>query len=129
MCGICGFLARGGAPDPKTAKAMAGALVHRGPDGEGLHLDPPVALGHRRLSIIDLSEAASEPMTNEDGSLWLVFNGEIYNFRELRKSLEGRHRFHSQGDGETILHLYEEKGDDAVAELDGMFAFALWDAK
>jgi asparagine synthase (glutamine-hydrolysing) len=108
---------------------MAGTLAHRGPDGEGLHIDPPVALGHRRLSIIDLSEAASEPMTNEDGSLWLVFNGEIYNFRELRRSLESRHRFHSQGDGETILHLYEEKGDDAVKELDGMFAFALWDAK
>jgi len=129
MCGICGFLARGASPDPKTAKAMAGMLLHRGPDGEGVHLDPPVALGHRRLSIIDLSEAASEPMTNEDGTLWLVFNGEIYNFRELRKSLEGRHRFRSQGDGETILHLYEEKGDDAVQELDGMFAFALWDAK
>ena len=129
MCGICGFLARGASPDPKTAKSMAGALAHRGPDGEGVHLDPPVALGHRRLSIIDLSEAASEPMTNEDGTLWLVFNGEIYNFRELRKSLEGRHRFHSQGDGETILHLYEEKGDDLVQELDGMFAFALWDAK
>ena len=96
---------------------------------EGLHLDPPIGLGHRRLSIIDLTDAASEPMTNEDGSLWLVFNGEIYNFRELRKKLEGRHRFRSQGDGETILHLYEEKGDDAVQELDGMFAFALWDAK
>ncbi len=130
MCGICGFLARGASPDPKTAKAMAGALAHRGPDGEGVHLDPPVALGHRRLSIIDLSEAASEPMTNEDGSLWLVFNGEIYNFRELRKSLEGRHRFRSQGDGEVILHLYEEQGRRAVVqELDGMFAFALWDAK
>jgi asparagine synthase (glutamine-hydrolysing) len=129
MCGICGFVARGGAPDPQTIRSMAGALAHRGPDGEGFHLDPPAALGHRRLSIIDLSEAASEPMTNEDGSLWLVFNGEIYNFRELRRSLEGRHRFRSQGDGETILHLYEEKGDAAVAELDGMFAFALWDAK
>jgi len=129
MCGICGFLARGLSPDSRTASSMAGALAHRGPDGEGVHLDPPVALGHRRLSIIDLSEAASEPMTNEDGTLWLVFNGEIYNFRELRKSLEGRHRFRSQGDGETILHLYEEKGDDLVQELDGMFAFALWDAK
>src|SRR5262245_8572819 len=129
MCGICGFLARDASPDPRTAKSMAGLLAHRGPDGEGLHLDPPMALGHRRLSIIDLSEAASEPMTNEDGTLWLVFNGEIYNFRELRKSLEGRHRFHSYGDGETILHLYEEKGDDAVSELDGMFAFALWDSR
>ena len=93
---------------------MSGTLAHRGPDGEGVHLDGPVALGHRRLSIIDLSEAASEPMTNEDGSLWLVFNGEIYNFRELRRSLEGRHRFKSQGDGEVILHLYAEKGDAAV---------------
>ena len=129
MCGICGVLARDGAVAPETLGAMAGALAHRGPDGEGLHLDPPIGLGHRRLSIIDLSEAASEPMTNEDGSLWLVFNGEIYNFRELRKKLEGRHRFRSQGDGETILHLYEDKGEDAVRELDGMFAFALWDAK
>ncbi len=108
---------------------MAGTLAHRGPDGEGVHLDGPVALGHRRLSIIDLSEAASEPMTNEDGSLWLVFNGEIYNFREIRRGLEARHRFRSRSDGEVILHLYEEKGEAAVAELDGMFAFALWDAK
>ena len=129
MCGICGFLTRGGAPSPDVLRAMSGTLAHRGPDGEGAHLDAAVALGHRRLSIIDLSDAASEPMTNEDGSLWLVFNGEIYNFRELRRRLEGRHSFHSQGDGETILHLYEEKGEDAVAELDGMFAFALWDAK
>jgi asparagine synthase (glutamine-hydrolysing) len=108
---------------------MAGALAHRGPDGEGVHLDGPLGFGHRRLSIIDLSDAASEPMTNADGSLWLVFNGEIYNFRELRRSLESRYRFKSQGDGEVILHLYAEKGDAAVAELDGMFAFALWDVR
>lgn len=129
MCGICGYLARGGPAAPQTLRAMTAALAHRGPDGEGRHAEGRVALGHRRLSIIDLSEAASEPMTNEDGSLWLVFNGEIYNFRELRRGLEGRHRFKSQGDGEVILHLYEEKGDAAVAELDGMFAFALWDAR
>ena len=129
MCGICGVLSRGGTPSPELLGAMSGALAHRGPDGHGAHLDGPIALGHRRLSIIDLSEAASEPMPNEDGSLWLVFNGEIYNFRELRRGLEGRHRFKSQGDGEVILHLYEEKGDAAVAELDGMFAFALWDAR
>lgn len=128
MCGICGYLSRGGPAEDSTLRAMTATLAHRGPDGEGVHLDGPVGLGHRRLSIIDLSEAASEPMTNEDGSLWLVFNGEIYNFRELRRSLEGRHRFRSQGDGEVILHLYEEKGEAAVAELDGMFAFALWDA-
>ena len=108
---------------------MAVTLAHRGPDGEGVHVEGPVALGHRRLSIIDLSEAASEPMTNENGSLWLVFNGEIYNFREVRRELEARHRFRSRSDGEVILHLYEEKGDTAVADLDGMFAFALWDAK
>ena len=89
----------------------------------------PLAFGHRRLSIIDLSERASEPMTNEDGSLWLVFNGEIYNFRELRKDLEKRHRFRSDGDGEVILHLYAERGEEAVKALDGMFAFALWDVR
>jgi asparagine synthase (glutamine-hydrolysing) len=129
MCGICGYLSREGPATAETIGAMAGTLAHRGPDGKGMHHDGPMALGHRRLSIIDLSEAASEPMTNEDGSLWLVFNGEIYNFREIRRDLEGRHRFRSRSDGEVILHLYEEKGEEAVAALDGMFAFALWDAK
>ncbi len=89
MCGICGYLSREGPATAESVRAMAGTLAHRGPDGEGLHLDGPVALGHRRLSIIDLSEAASEPMTNEDGSLWLVFNGEIYNFREIRRGSRG----------------------------------------
>jgi len=129
MCGICGLVVRGGAAGREAAVAMTEKLAHRGPDGLGLHLDGPAALGHRRLKIIDLSEAAREPMTNEDESLWLVFNGEIYNFRELRRDLESRHRFKSQGDGEVILHLYEERGEAAVAALDGMFAFALWDAK
>ena len=129
MCGICGVLARDGSPDRERVAAMASRIGHRGPDGERVHVEGPVALGHRRLSIIDLSEAASEPMTNEDGSLWLVFNGEVYNFRELRRDLEGRHRFRSQGDAEVILHLYEERGDEVVKAIDGMFAFALWDAK
>jgi asparagine synthase (glutamine-hydrolysing) len=129
MCGICGYLSREGPAKAEGVRAMAGALAHRGPDGEGLHLEGPLALGHRRLSIIDLTEAASEPMANEDGSLWLVFNGEIYNFREIRRDIKARHRFRSRSDGEVILHLYEEKGEAAVAELDGMFAFALWDAK
>ncbi|HSB62444.1 MAG TPA: asparagine synthase (glutamine-hydrolyzing), partial [Vicinamibacteria bacterium] len=129
MCGICGVLSRGGPARREHVAAMTAALAHRGPDGEGLHLDGPAALGHRRLSIIDLSDAAREPMTNEDGSLWLVFNGEIYNFRELREELKDRHRFRSQGDAEVILHLYEDRQDEAVKALDGMFAFALWDAR
>jgi asparagine synthase (glutamine-hydrolysing) len=129
MCGICGYLSRVGPASDETVAAMAASLVHRGPDADGRHVDGPVALGHRRLSIIDLSEAADEPISNEDGSLWLIFNGEIYNFRELRQQLAGRHRFRSQGDAEVILHLYEERGEEAVRALDGMFAFALWDAR
>jgi asparagine synthase (glutamine-hydrolysing) len=129
MCGICGYVSWERPVTAEAIGAMAGMLAHRGPDGERTHVEGPIALGHRRLSIIDLSEAASEPMTNEDGSLWLVFNGEIYNFREIRQRLEGRHRFRSRSDGEVILHLYEEQGDGAVAQLDGMFAFELWDAK
>jgi asparagine synthase (glutamine-hydrolysing) len=129
MCGICGLFCRGGVPEGERLTAMIRTLAHRGPDGEGSHIEGPAALGHRRLSIIDLSEAAREPMSNEDGTLWLIFNGEIYNFRELRRDLEARHRFRSQGDGEVILHLYEERGDEVVRAIDGMFAFALWDAK
>ncbi len=129
MCGISGYLSRKGPAFADAVRAMAGILAHRGPDGERTHIEGPVALGHRRLATIDLSAAASEPMANEDGSLWLVFNGEIYNFREIRHRLEGRHRFCSRSDAEVVLHLYEEKGDEAVAELEGMFAFALWDTK
>jgi asparagine synthase (glutamine-hydrolysing) len=129
MCGICGFLSRRGPASREDAQAMDATLVHRGPDSEGIHVDGSLALGHRRLSVIDLSESADQPLTNEDGSLWLVFNGEIYNFRELRRELEGRHRFRSHGDAETILHLYEERGVAAVGALDGMFAFALWDGR
>ncbi len=130
MCGLCGVRAivPQGPIDEAPLAAMTRSLAHRGPDGARLHIEGGLGLGHRRLSIIDLSDASSEPMTNEDRSLWLVFNGEIYNFRELRKDLEKRHPFHSQGDAEVILHLYEERGDDAVLALDGMFAFALWDA-
>ena len=129
VCGICGVLSREAPAAAEAVAAMAQAVAHRGPDAEGTHVEGPIGLGHRRLSIIDLTEAAREPMTNEDGSLWLVFNGEIYNFRELRRDLEARHRFHSRSDGEVILHLYEDRGDEAVRALDGMFAFALWDGR
>jgi asparagine synthase (glutamine-hydrolysing) len=128
MCGICGYVSWEEPASSEAVVAMTRSLVHRGPDGEGTHVRGPAGLGHRRLSIIDLSEAAREPMANEDESLWLVFNGEIYNFRELRERLEPRHRFRSSTDAEVILHLYEEQGDAVVRALDGMFAFALWDA-
>ena len=135
MCGICGVITFDGTPvDSDVLHRMTATLAHRGPDGEGFYLSPPgpvrVGLGHRRLKIIDLSDAATQPMTNEDETLWLVFNGEIYNFRELRERLASSgHRFRSQTDTEVILHLYEEVGAACVEQLDGMFAFALWDAR
>jgi asparagine synthase (glutamine-hydrolysing) len=129
MCGIAGVLSRRGPADAAAVLAMTRRLAHRGPDGERVRVEGGAALGHRRLAIIDLSDAAAEPMCNEDGSVWLVFNGEIYNFRELRTELEGAHRFRSRTDAEVLLHLYEERGDDAVSGLDGMFAFALWDSR
>src|SRR5439155_16522485 len=103
------------------------ALVHRGPDDEGFYLGASAGLGMRRLSIIDL-QTGHQPVRNEDGSVWVVFNGEIYNFRELRRDLEHRgHRFYTGTDTETIVHLYEEHGLRCVEKLRGMFAFALWD--
>jgi asparagine synthase (glutamine-hydrolysing) len=138
MCGICGVLHLDGAPiPPPVLRDMTAAVAHRGPDAEGLIMLPRdgerghvrVGLGHRRLAIIDLSPAGTQPMTNEDETLWVVLNGEIYNFRELRKDLEARHPFKSQSDTEVILHLYEERGEECVRALDGMFAFALWDAR
>jgi asparagine synthase (glutamine-hydrolysing) len=105
-------------------------MVHRGPDDSGVHFAAPVCLGMTRLSIIDLSRAGRQPMTNEDGSVWLVSNGEIYNFRELRRwLLERGHRFQSRTDTEVIIHLYEELGQDCIQRLRGMFAFALWDGR
>jgi len=107
---------------------MATSLRHRGPDAEGFHVAEGVSLGHRRLSIIDLSEQGRQPMANEDGTIFLVFNGEIYNFRELRTELEQKgHRFSSRTDSEVILHGYEAWGDDVLGHLRGMFAFAIWD--
>ena len=108
---------------------MADTIVHRGPDDEGIYDGGDVIIGMRRLSIIDLS-GGHQPITNEDGSLWVVCNGEIYNFRELRSDLEARgHRFSTHGDTETLVHMYEEYGDDFVTRLEGMFGFALWDSR
>src|SRR5512145_2375779 len=109
MCGICGYLHRAAPAAEPIISRMSSTLAHRGPDAQGCHIDGRVAVGHRRLSIIDLSEAAHEPLTNEDGTLWLVFNGEIYNYRELRSQLQQKgHVFTSNSDSEVILHAYEE---------------------
>lgn len=129
MCGIAGVLRFDGGPvDAGLVKAMTDSLAHRGPDGEGYHVAGAVGLGHRRLAIIDLSSAGHQPMTNEDGSVWITFNGEIYNFHEVRKTLEPLgHRFRSRTDTEVVIHAYEEWGVDCVHRFNGMFAFALWD--
>lgn len=127
MCGICGFY---GIRDRQLLAAMSGVLVHRGPDDSGLYEDEFVGLGHRRLSIIDLSPQGKQPMSNEDKSVWLVFNGEIYNFRPLRAELEAKgHIFKSHTDSEVIVHSYEEYGLECVDNFRGMFAFALWDTR
>jgi asparagine synthase (glutamine-hydrolysing) len=116
------------APDDEAVRRMCDAMVHRGPDDHGTLTDGPCALGHRRLSIIDLRPEGAQPMTNEDGSIAVVVNGEIYNFQELRRELEAKgHTFKSRSDSEVILHLYEEEGVDFLDRLRGMFALALWD--
>lgn len=130
MCGITGIVHfnQERPVEREDIRRMNDRLVHRGPDGEGIWISGPVGLGHRRLSIIDLSDAGRQPMFNEDESIVLVFNGEIYNFQELRASLLDRgHRFRSNSDSEVILHLYEEKGIECLQQLRGMFAFAIWD--
>jgi len=133
MCGIVGELRiDGGAVDAGAVSRMTDAIVHRGPDHGATYrsADMRAALGFRRLSIIDLSEAANQPIPSEDDSIQLVFNGEIYNFRELRAGLVARgHQFRSSGDAEVIAHLFEEKGERAVDELDGMFALGIWNAR
>ena len=124
MCGIAGMV---GAPDRRLLRAMARIMAHRGPDDEGVWCDADAGLAARRLKIIDLV-GGHQPIANEDESCWLAFNGEIYNYRELRARLDAKgHRFRSQSDGETILHLYEEAGDGCLDDLEGMFGFALWD--
>ena len=131
MCGIAGrvnYLS--GAPvDAETITRMCDLIAHRGPDGAGTMVDGTVGLGHRRLAVIDLSPAGRQPMSTDDGQLWITFNGEIYNFLELRRELEGLgHRFRSQTDTEVLLAAYRQFGVDCLARLHGMFAFAIWDA-
>jgi asparagine synthase (glutamine-hydrolysing) len=130
MCGICGVLSLGPEPiDPEVLRAMTTRLAHRGPDAEGFFVRDAIGLGFRRLSIVDL-QTGDQPMANEDQSVWLVFNGEIYNHLDHRPGLEARgHRYRSRADSEAILHLYEEYGPDCVHHLRGMFAFALWDER
>jgi len=128
MCGIAGIVDLDGGPvSEDQVRAMCAALRHRGPDGEGVYLAPGAGLGMRRLSIIDLT-TGDQPVHNEDGSAWVVFNGEIYNYKDLRRDLEARgHRFYTSSDTEPIIHLYEDRGAACVEALRGMFAFAVWD--
>lgn len=130
MCGIAGIYNRTSEPaDPVALARMVRMLHHRGPDGAGFHHDGPVGLGHARLSIIDI-EGGAQPIHNEDRSVWVVFNGEIFNYVELRQELvKSGHHFYTQTDTEVIVHLYEEYGDDFLDHLNGQFAIALWDAR
>jgi asparagine synthase (glutamine-hydrolysing) len=130
MCGIAGKLNLNGSPvDRAVVTAMLESIRHRGPDGDGIYLKQNVALGHRRLAIIDL-HTGQQPLANEDDTVWITFNGEIYNYQELRADLLTRgHRLRTQSDTEVIVHLYEEYGSECVQKLRGMFAFAIWDER
>ena len=130
MCGIAGIVdLQARLVDPLLVRRLCDVLIHRGPDDEGYYIDGPVALGQRRLAILDLA-GGRQPMSNEDGTVWITFNGEVYNFRELRERLEGLgHRFATRSDTEVIVHAYEQYGPDCVKELRGMFAFTLWDQR
>ena len=131
MCGIAGYANVDPAKpaDAGVVRSMTGALVHRGPDDEGFHVQGGVALGMRRLAIIDL-QTGQQPISNEDGSIWVVFNGEIYNYLELRDVLTSRgHRFKTRSDTEVLVHLYEERGDEFVTAINAMAALALWDSR
>jgi asparagine synthase (glutamine-hydrolysing) len=129
MCGICGVRTfNDTAVEVEILRRMRDVMIHRGPDEEGLFLSDTVGFGHRRLSIIDL-KTGRQPIHNEDETVWIVFNGEIYNHREIRKHLEARgHRYYTRSDTETIVHAYEEYGVDCVRKFNGMFAFAIWDS-
>lgn len=125
MCGICGFTWE----DQKLLRLMGDKIKHRGPEQEGLYTDEHVSLCCERLRVLDLRETAKQPQHNEDSSIWVVLNGEIYNFRELRNKLETNHKFYTNSDTEVIVHAYEEYGENCVNFLSGMFAFAIWDIK
>ena len=130
MCGICGIIALqpNNQPSPVEIETMKQSLVHRGPDSNGSYIRGPAALGHTRLSIIDLSANGNQPMANEDGTVWIVFNGEIYNFKELMALLVTLgHIFISRTDTEVVLHAYEQWGSDCLNRFEGAFAFVLWD--
>ena len=131
MCGLAGVIRADGQPIAVgTVAKMAASIAHRGPDSDGVWAEGPVGLGHRRLSIIDLTPSAHQPMTNETGHLVIVYNGEVYNFQSLRMELEtAGHRFHSHSDTEVVLHAYEEWGEGCLERFDGMFAFAIWDKR
>jgi asparagine synthase (glutamine-hydrolysing) len=131
MCGITGIANLDGAPvDPRLIVRMTDAIAHRGPDGDGQHTDGAVGLGNRRLAIIDLTEAGAQPMRNDRGDVAITYNGEVYNFRELRAELERAGRqFRSRSDTEVVLRAYEEWGPSFVERLNGMFAFAIWDGR
>ena len=130
MCGICGIVGDGPREEARgRVQAMCDVLSHRGPDDEGFHVEEHVALGMRRLAIIDVA-GGRQPIANEDETVWVVFNGEIYNHRELRAELESQgHRFRTESDTEVIVHAYEEYGTDCACHLAGMFAFGLWDRR
>src|SRR5918994_2273704 len=130
MCGIAGIVAADRLRDDEQTRAvmMRDIIAYRGPDGAGLHTDDHAVLAHRRLSIVDLS-GGHQPLANEDGSIWITFNGEIYNHASVRPVLEAAgHRYRTRSDTETLVHAYEQWGDDCVHRFRGMFAFAIWDA-
>jgi asparagine synthase (glutamine-hydrolysing) len=130
MCGICGYTyIKDNLNHREVITGMLEAILHRGPDDEGIYIDQKAILGTRRLSIIDL-HTGNQPIHNEDKDIWITYNGEIYNYQELREFLENKgHRFYSKTDTEVVIHLYEEFGEECVKMLNGMFAFAIWDAK
>jgi asparagine synthase (glutamine-hydrolysing) len=131
MCGIAGILHLDSAPvDAGLLPHMTDAIAHRGPDGEGQWAEGPVGLGHRRLAILDLSEAGRQPMSTPDGRYTITYNGEVYNFQELRRELENLgYKFRSHTDTEVILHAFAEWREKALNRFNGMFAFAIWDKK